>query len=92
MSKTKEWNIEKISQIYHATDYLYESYISEFQNILKEIDEDFSEEELDGIIADVRNIWDVATNKIFIWLLQTFQIDIDGSGTIDFDEFCKIMT
>ena len=29
-------------------------FIWKFQNILKEIDEDFSEEELDGIIADVR--------------------------------------
>ena len=62
-----EGNIEKISQIYHATDYLYESYISEFQNILKEIDEDFSEEELDGIIADVRNIRDVACNQLIIY-------------------------
>merc|ERR1712061_229879 len=42
-----------------------------FRGILKEIDEDFSEEELDGIIGE---------------------IDCDGSGTIDFDEFCKIMT
>eukprot|EP00092_Neocalanus_flemingeri_P039798 GFUD01043344.1.p1 GENE.GFUD01043344.1~~GFUD01043344.1.p1 ORF type:complete len:110 (+),score=35.57 GFUD01043344.1:127-456(+) len=41
-----------------------------FRNILKEIDESFSEEELDGIISD---------------------IDADGSGTIDFDEFCDIM-
>merc|ERR1719508_347553 len=42
-----------------------------FRNILKEIDEEFTDEELDDIIAD---------------------IDLDGSGTIDFDEFCKIMT
>jgi len=42
-----------------------------FRGILKEIDEDFTDEELDGIIAE---------------------IDCDGSGTIDFDEFCKIMT
>jgi len=41
-----------------------------FRNILKEIDEDFTDEELDGIISD---------------------IDADGSGTIDFDEFCQIM-
>merc|ERR1711934_622208 len=42
-----------------------------FRGILKEIDEEFSDEELDGIINE---------------------IDSDGSGTIDFDEFCKIMT
>merc|ERR1719348_683188 len=42
-----------------------------FRVILKEVDEEFSEDELDEIIAT---------------------IDLDCSGTIDFEEFVKIMT
>ena len=41
-----------------------------FQIILREIDEDFTDEELDGIIDE---------------------LDEDGSGTMDFDEFCEMM-
>merc|ERR1712183_31732 len=50
--------------------------VATFRIILKEIDETFSEEELDGIISDV----------------SFSNIDTDGSGSIDFDEFVKIMT
>ena len=53
---------------------------------MKEIDEDFTEEELDGIIAEV------FLNENSIKKHIKIQIDCDGSGTIDFDEFCKIMT
>jgi len=45
--------------------------VERFRIILKEVDEDFTEDELDDII---------------------FEVDADGSGTIDFDEFVKIMT
>jgi len=45
--------------------------VETFRVILKEVDETFSDEELNGIISD---------------------IDLDGSGTIDFEEFVKIMT
>ena len=61
----------------------------EFQNILKEIDEDFSEEELDGMFLLVL-FKGYFTDPYPTGIIA--DIDIDGSGTIDFDEFCKIMT
>ena len=42
----------------------------QFREILAEVDPNLSEEDLDGIIAE---------------------IDEDGSGTMDFDEFCEMM-
>merc|ERR1712150_210707 len=68
-----ELTLDELKMAFRLFDDQAEGYIRvlTFRNILKEIDEDFSEDELDGIIND---------------------IDIDGSGTIDFDEFCKIMT
>ena len=53
---------------------------------MKEIDEDFTDEELDGIISEVSLHVINQFHNLF------FQIDADGSGTIDFDEFCNIMT
>ena len=57
-----------------------------FREILREIDDEIGEEELDGIISDVSLKW---LEKIMILLLQ---IDSDHSETIDFNEFVKIMT
>merc|ERR1719347_650780 len=42
----------------------------QFREILAEVDPNLSEEDLDGIIAE---------------------IDEDGSGTMDFEEFCELM-
>ena len=44
--------------------------MAQFRGILAEVDANLSEEDLDGIIAE---------------------IDEDGSGTMDFDEFCEMM-
>ncbi|EFA10024.1 troponin C [Tribolium castaneum] len=44
---------------------------STLKEILKELDNNLSNEELDGIIAE---------------------IDTDGSGTVDYDEFMEVMT
>merc|ERR1711953_971816 len=68
-----ELTLDELKMAFRLFDDQAEGYIRvlTFRKILKEIDEDFSDDELDGIIND---------------------IDIDGSGTIDFDEFCKIMT
>ena len=60
--------------------------VERFRLILIEVDEDFTEAELDDIIAEV--CW-----KLYL-IFQMFppsQIDADGSGTIDFEEFVKIM-
>ena len=50
-----------------------------------EIDEDFTDDEIDGIIFDV--------SKAIFNLVTTisFQTDLDKSETIDFDEFVKLM-
>ena len=58
------------------------------QAILKEIDEEFTEEELDGIISDVRP----RHYYFFSDSSYSLQIDSDKSSTIDFNEFVKIMT
>ena len=60
--------------------------VAKFREILKEIDPTISAEELDGIISDVSHAAVVYWEISFI-----FQVDDDGSGTIDFCEFCKIM-
>ena len=60
--------------------------VARFREILREIDNEISEEELDGIIMDVGP---VILNKLMRILLQ---IDTDHSDTIDFNEFVKIMT
>ena len=44
--------------------------MAQFRGILAEVDSNLTEEDLDGIIAEV---------------------DEDGSGTMDFDEFCEMM-
>ena len=44
--------------------------MAQFRGILAEVDANLSEEDLDGIIAE---------------------IDEDGSGTMDFDEFCEMI-
>merc|ERR1712157_684738 len=44
--------------------------MAQFRGILAEVDTNLTEEDLDGIIAE---------------------IDEDGSGTMDFDEFCEMM-
>ena len=60
-----------------------------FREILKEIDEEITEEELEGIIGDVRKyFWN---HELNLYALN-FQIDLDHSNTIDFDEFVKVMT
>eukprot|EP00090_Calanus_glacialis_P020970 TRINITY_DN32374_c0_g1_i1.p2 TRINITY_DN32374_c0_g1~~TRINITY_DN32374_c0_g1_i1.p2 ORF type:complete len:107 (-),score=33.21 TRINITY_DN32374_c0_g1_i1:80-400(-) len=67
-----ELSLDELKAAFRIFDDTGEGFIRvlTFRNILKEIDEDFTDEELDGIISD---------------------IDSDGSGTIDFDEFCNIM-
>jgi Ca2+-binding EF-hand superfamily protein len=44
--------------------------MDQFRGIIAEVDPGLSQEDLDGIIAE---------------------IDEDGSGTMDFDEFCEMM-
>ena len=44
--------------------------MAQFRGILAEVDSNLTEEDLDGIIAE---------------------IDEDGSGAMDFDEFCEMM-
>lgn len=58
--------------------------------ILKEMDEDFTEDELDEIIAEVWLSYPLKTLENEFTVL--FQIDTDKSDTIDFNEFVKIMT
>jgi len=45
--------------------------VSDLRNILRQLDDNISEDELDEMIAD---------------------IDTDGSGTVDFDEFMEMMS
>ena len=59
-----------------------------FQVILKEIDEEFTEDELDEIIAEVGP----SSLNIYFYIDMIIQIDTDKSDTIDFNEFVKIMT
>ena len=70
-------------------DDMGEGYITvdRFREILKEIDSTITEEELDGIISEVRHTLNYQSweNSLL------FQVDDDGSGTIDFDEFCTII-
>ena len=58
--------------------------------ILKEMDEDFTEDELDEIIAEVWLSYPLKALENEFTVL--FQIDTDKSDTIDFNEFVKIMT
>ena len=44
--------------------------MAQFRGILAEVDSNLTEEDLDGIIAEIEE---------------------DGSGTMDFDEFCEMM-
>ena len=59
-----------------------------FKFILKEIDEDFTDEELEEVILEVK--WLTYVDIFF----QNFilKVDLDKSTTIDFNEFVKIMT
>merc|ERR1712181_29469 len=68
---------DELKQAFRLFDAEDEGFIrvATFRIILKEIDEAFSEEELDGIISDVS----LSLN------------DSDGSGSIDFEGFVKIM-
>ena len=102
--------------------------VERFRTILKEVDEDFTEDELDdiifevGLIITIINIIITIINLTIItedelgdiirWVETVMwrpirrrkyledkrndssfvQVDADGSGTIDFDEFVKIMT
>ena len=61
-------------------------FLSNFQAILKEIDEDFTDDEIDDIILDVSFIFSLMK---LILILQT---DLDKSDTIDFDEWVKLMS
>ena len=58
------------------------------QAILKEIDENFTDDEIDDIILDVSSQF-VKWNYPHPSLLQT---DLDKSDTIDFDEWVKLMS
>ena len=99
--------------------------VERFRTILKEVDEDFTEDELDDIIFEVGLITTIIIiitiinltiitedelGDIIRWVetvmwrpirrrkyledreMIRVQVDADGSGTIDFDEFVKIMT
>ena len=57
------------------------------QIILREIDDEITEEELDEIICEVFKIMSSLINSF-----RFFQIDADNSNTIDFQEFIKIMS
>ena len=63
--------------------------VAKFREILKEIDPTISAEELDGIISDVSPT--IIAAAVCCEISFIFQVDDDGSGTIDFCEFCKIM-
>ena len=60
------------------------------QQILKEIDEDFTDEELDEVIAEV-SFWTISEPHLYFLTIH-FKIDIDKSSSIDFNEFVKLMT
>ena len=58
-----------------------------FQLILKEMDDEISDDELDEIILEV------CSTSSFKYIYKViFQIDVDNSQTIDFQEFIKIMS
>ena len=61
-------------------------FLSNFQAILKEIDEDFTDDEIDDIILDVSFIFSL------VKLILILQTDLDKSDTIDFDEWVKLMS
>ena len=65
------------------------------------MDDEFTEDELDDIIFEVRSARAIrvhSRHKLYLVPIDgpkytlAFQVDADGSGTIDFDEFVKIMT
>ena len=60
------------------------------QPILKEMDEDFTDEELDEVIAEV-SFWTISVPHLYFLTIH-FNIDIDKSSSIDFNEFVKLMT
>ena len=53
---------------------------------MKEIDEDFTDDEIDDIILDVSFIFSL------VKLILILQTDLDKSDTIDFDEWVKLMS
>ena len=59
--------------------------------ILGEICEDFTDEELDEVILEVRFHHNLFTIILLVHIMH-FQVDLDKSTTIDFNEFVKIMT
>ena len=56
---------------------------------MKEIDEDFTDDEIDDIILDVSFPFSFMKLLILFLLHQT---DLDKSETIDFDEWVKLMS
>ncbi|XP_023348679.1 troponin C [Eurytemora carolleeae] len=68
-----ELTMDELKEAFRLFDYEGFGYITveTFRTILRELDDDWTEDDISGIISD---------------------IDIDGSGTIDFEEFVKIMT
>ena len=58
---------------------------------MKEIDEEFTDDEIDQVIAEV-SLSLISTEKNYFNISLSFQVDIDKSTTIDFNEFVKIMT
>ena len=62
--------------------------VEKFKFILKEIDEDFTDEELEEVILEVK--W--LTYVDFFFKNFILKVDLDKSTTIDFNEFVKIMT
>jgi len=70
---TAELTIDELKQAFRLFDEEGMGYITitTFRGILRELDDDWTEDDIDSIIVE---------------------IDTDSSGTIDFDEFVKIMT
>jgi len=68
-----ELTIEELKEVFRLFDYEKLGYITleTFGGILHELDDDWTDEDVAGILAD---------------------IDTDGNGAIDFEEFVKIMT
>ena len=57
---------------------------------MKEIDEDFTDDEIDDIILDVS--FPFSFMKLLLILFLLHQTDLDKSETIDFDEWVKLMS
>ena len=57
---------------------------------MKEIDEDFTDDEIDDIIQDVS--FPFSFMKLLLILFLLHQTDLDKSETIDFDEWVKLMS